>query len=286
MSAETNTLVLGDTIISILNIGDLTITLSEITNVPESEWQQRYADIFGKPLVFPSQCIHIALPGASVLVDANNYALSAPPGYPYAMPDGYQPPPDLLTQLRERGIRPEDITHVVITHAHFDHYAGVTREQDGAFVPSFPNARYYLGKPDWENPETQQALGDPYSEDSHTFGVLHKADQLELVEGERELSPEVKIIPAPGESPGHQIVRLSSEGQTLYCLGDLYHHPIEVEHPSWMSQWDDPTTNIASRLALTDAALAENALLIATHIPCIGRLERSESGARWVNVSM
>jgi glyoxylase-like metal-dependent hydrolase (beta-lactamase superfamily II) len=285
MSTDTKTLELGAAKISILNIGDLTITLSEMMNVPESEWRPRYEDILGKPGVFPSYCIHIALPGASVLVDANNYALSAPPGYPYAMPQGYQPPPDLLTQLRQRGIQPEDITHVVITHAHFDHYAGVTREQDGAFVPSFPNARYYLGKADWEYPETQEALRDPDSADSRTFGVLHKAGLLELVEGERELTPQVKIFPAPGESPGHQIVRITSEGQTLYCLGDLFHHPIEVEHPSWMSQWDDPTTNVASRLALTETALTENALLIAAHIPAVGRLERTETGARWVNVS-
>src|SRR5579884_2229229 len=100
MNTEMNAMVLGTAIVSNLNTGDLTITLSEMMNVPESEWRPRYADILGKPRVFPSQCVHIALPGASVLVDANNYALSAPPGYPYAMPEGYQPPPDLLTQLR------------------------------------------------------------------------------------------------------------------------------------------------------------------------------------------
>ena len=252
-------------------------------NVPESEWRPRYADILGQPRVFPSQCVHIALPGASVLVDANNYALSAPPGYPYAMPEGYQPPPDLLTQLRERGIQPADITHLIITHAHFDHYSGITTEQNGAFVPAFPNARSYLGKPDWDYPETQEALRDPTSADSHTFGVLHTAGLLDLVDSERELTPEVTIIPAPGESPGHQIVRVTSDGQTLYCLGDLFHDPVEVEHPAWMSQWDDPTTNVASRLALMEAALAEDALLVAAHIPSIGRLERTETGARWVS---
>lgn len=284
MSANTKTLALGAATITIFNLGDLTITLSEMMNVPESEWRPRYADILGQPRVFPSQCVHIALPGASVLVDANNYALSAPPGYPHAMPEGYQPPPDLLTQLRERGIQPADITHLIITHAHFDHYSGITTEQNGAFVPAFPNARSYLGKPDWDYPETQETLRDPTSADSHTFGVLHTAGLLDLVESKRELTPEVTIIPAPGESPGHQIVRVTSDGQTLYCLGDLFHDPVEVEHPAWMSQWDDPATNVASRLALMEAALAEDALLVAAHIPSIGRLERTETGTRWVSV--
>jgi glyoxylase-like metal-dependent hydrolase (beta-lactamase superfamily II) len=284
MHHDTRTISLGVATVSIINVGDLRLTLSEIMNVPEYEWRPHYADIFDQPLSFPSQCIHIALPDASVLVDANDFALSAPPGSPYAPPANYKPPPDLLTQLLERGISLENITHLVITHAHFDHYAGITLERDGQYVPSFPRARCFLGKADWEHPETQEALRNPTSADSHTFGVLQRAGLLELVEGDRNLTDAVNIIAAPGESPGHQIVRIISEGQVFYCLGDLYHHPIEVEHPSWMATWDDVHTNTASRLALAEAALAENALLIATHIPGIGRLEHTATGAKWVNV--
>lgn len=286
MNDDTRTIVLGAATINIINVGDLQLTLSQIMNVPESEWRPRYGGIFDQPMFFPSQCIHIALPDASVLVDANNFALSAPPDSPYAPPADYQPPPDLPTQLRERGIRPEDITHLVITHAHFDHYAGITWERAGQYVPTFPRARCFLGEADWEYPETQEALRDPNSADSHTFGIVQQAGLLELVEGDYDLSPSVKIIAAPGESPGHQIVRISSEGQILYCLDDLYHSPLEVEQPSWMAEWDDASTNLASRIALAKAALAENALLIATHIQGIGRLESVPTGVRWVNVEL
>src|SRR5207248_871050 len=211
------------------------------------------------------------------------YAVSTPPVSPYAPPH-YQPPPGLIDQLLEQNIRPEGITHLVITHAHFDHYAGVTTRRDGQAVPCFPHARCYLGKADWNNPETQEALQNPDSEDSRTFGVLQQLGLLELVDGDRELVPGVQIIAAPGESDGHQIVRIHSGGQTLYCLGDLYHHPVEVEQPSWMAQWANTDANLASRHSLTEAALAENALLIATHIPTIGRLARSETGVTWVAV--
>jgi len=284
MNSDAHTFSLGVATVSIINVGNLRLMLSEIMNVPESEWRPRYGDMFDQPLFFPSQCIHIALPDASVLVDANNFALSAAPDSPYAPPADYQPPPDLPTQLLELGIRPEDITHLVITHAHFDHYAGITQERNGQYVPAFPRARCFLGKADWEYPETQEALRDPNSADSHTFGVVQQAGLLELVEGDRDLTTLVQLIAAPGESPGHQIVRISSGGQVLYCLGDLYHHPLEVEHPSWMAEWDDTGTNLASRVALAKTALAESALLIATHIPGIGRLESTATGARWVNV--
>ena len=284
MQHDTRAISLGAAAVSVINVGHVRLTLSEIMNVPPDEWRPRYSGVFDQPLFFPSQCIHVALPDASVLVDANNFALSAPPGSPYAPPADYQSPPDLLTQLLERGIRPRDITHLVITHAHFDHYAGTTLERDGRYVPSFPRARCFLGKADWDHPETQEALRDPTSADSRTFGVLQQAGLLELVEGDRDLTSSVSLIAAPGESPGHQVVRVASQGQVLYCLGDLYHHTIEVEHPSWMAEWDDVNANLASRITLAEAALADNALLIATHIPGIGRLERTATGVRWVNV--
>ncbi len=284
MDIEIPTLTVGSATVSIINVGDVYLTLSEIMNVPEREWRPQYTGLLDTPMFSPSQCVHIALPDASVLVDAGDFLRSTPPTSPYVPPKSYQPPPDLFAQLLMRGIRPEDITHLVITHAHFDHYAGITRERDGRYVASFPNARCFLNKADWEYPETQELLQDPNSEDSLTFGVLQQTGLLQLVEGDFDLLPSITLIATPGELPGHQIVRLSSEGQVLYCLGDLYHHPVEVEHPTWMSVWDDVATNTASRLALTEAALAENALLIAAHIPGVGRLERTTTGVRWVSI--
>lgn len=284
MHDHMHTIALGAATVSLINVGDLQLTLTEIMPVPEEEWRPQYSGIFDQPLFFPSQCIHMALPDASVLVDANNFAISAPPGSPYAPPAGYPHPPDLLTQLRERGIAPEEMTHVVMTHAHRDHYVGITHERDGQSVPSFPRARHVLGKADWDQPEMQEALRDPGSVESQTLGVIWQAGLLDLVEGSHDLTPSLRIVAAPGESPGHQIVRVASEGQVLYCLGDLYHHPSEVEHPSWMAEWDEPSATLASRLALSEAALAEHALLIAAHIPGIGRLERVATRYRWVQV--
>src|SRR5579872_6489305 len=238
MPAHSSTIQLGTAEITIINVGDLTFRLSEVMNVPESEWRPRYAAEFEKPLSFPSQSIHIALPGASVLVDAGDYAVAISLNTPY-VPPNYSPPPDLIEQLLERGIAREDITHILITHLHFDHYSGITIQRAGQYVPAFPNARCYVGRADWEDPEIQEALKDPNSLESHTLGVLHAADVLELVEGDVNLLPTVRILAAPGESPGHQIVRVHSEGRTLYCLGDLYHDPVEIEHPAWMASWAD-----------------------------------------------
>jgi glyoxylase-like metal-dependent hydrolase (beta-lactamase superfamily II) len=269
----------GSAAVAIINVGDIQFRLSDEITVPEDE-RAAIPDSFTQSRSFPTQCFHIALTGASVLVDACNYHLSFPPDSPYFWP-GYQPPPGLLAQLAEIGIRPEDVTHLVITHAHFDHFSGITMERDGRMTPCFPNARCFLGRADWEDPEMQEGLRDSNSQVSRTLGVVQQSGMLELVEGERELLPGIRIVPTPGESPGHQVVRVHSQGQTLYCLGDLYHDPIEVEHPNWMASWAVKDATLRSRQKLTEAALREHALLTAAHIAGVGRLEQTAAGVTW-----
>lgn len=280
MADEMRTLALGPVRVTILNAGDMIFDMADEMRVPESERHVAQSDVFTGPALFPTQCVHIALAGASVLVDACDYERCFAPDSPHR-PAGYTPV-SLVGQLAALGVRAEDITHVVITHAHFDHFSGVTVERDGAQVPAFPNARCYLGRADWEHAETQAALRDPASLESRTFGALHALGQMELVEGDVELAPGLRIVAAPGESPGHQLVRVAAGGQTLYCMGDLYHHPIEAERPEWMASWADAATLLASRDAFTAAALAEDALLTAAHIRDVGRLARTATGVRWV----
>jgi glyoxylase-like metal-dependent hydrolase (beta-lactamase superfamily II) len=189
----------------------------------------------------------------------------------------------VVEQLLTQGIRPEAITHLVITHAHFDHYTGLTMEHDGSYIPRFPHARVLLGRADWDWSQTQHALRDPASLENRTFGVLHKHNLLELVEGDLDLTPEVRILAAPGESPGHQIVRVHSQGQTLYCLGDLFHDVVEVEHPTWMLTWADASANLTSRQQFITATLEENALLVPAHL-AVGRIEGTLAKPKWISL--
>jgi glyoxylase-like metal-dependent hydrolase (beta-lactamase superfamily II) len=273
MSEYRRSIRVGAATVTMINVGDVRFSLGGWLIVPEAERPPYFADW----LPFPIQCVHIASPGLSLLVDASFYEVD--PNSPHAIP-GYQPPPELPAALAEAAVRPEAIDHVVITHIHHDHINGLTRQQGDSFMPCFPNARHFLSQADWE--QAQDALQKPESVESRTLGVLSSAGLLEKVDGRRDLGSGVAIIPAPGETRGHQIVRVHSGGQTLYCLGDLYHHPIEVERQEWAAQWADADLIRASRRALVEAALAEDALLIATHIDGIGRLERAGSGVIWV----
>ena len=109
---------------------------------------------------------------------------------------------------------------------------------------------------------------------------------LHLVEGRTTLAEGIEILPAPGETPGHQVVRIHSNGETLYIVGDLFHSTVEVEHPDWMVTWADAETMLATRRWLLADALAEHALMTAAHIATSGHIEGdTDAGLRWEPVT-
>jgi glyoxylase-like metal-dependent hydrolase (beta-lactamase superfamily II) len=281
---DTTTLHIGAARVAILNAGDMRLLLKAELAVPEALWRPQYADLFERPDVSPSLSIYVEQHDTRVLVDINDYRATVTPGSEYALP-GYTPPPPIPDQLRSLGVQPADITHVVITHPHWDHFAGTTSPGADGYVPTFPHARHYLGAADWMDAELQAALQDPASLEARTFGVLHRQGMLRLVGEQESIAEGIDILPAPGETPGHQIVRLRSGGETLYIVGDVFHHPIEVKHPDWMVGWADAETMRVTRQWLLQVALADHALLIASHIAGLGRIERTDDGPRWASAS-
>jgi glyoxylase-like metal-dependent hydrolase (beta-lactamase superfamily II) len=267
------TTTLGDARITVINAGDMRADLSVWMCVPPNQAPPEYASLFAQPLALPMQNVHIRLGDASVLVDASRWGFDDQSIF--RLP-GYTPPPPLLDQLRSVGIAPESITHVVLTHAHFDHFNGLCGWPDAPAL-AFPNAFHHLGRADWAGDEVQRDVGNADTLIAASFGALMTAGLLMRSHGDLQIAPGISIHAAPGETPGHQIVRVHSHGETLYCLGDLLHHPVELERPDWQVFWCDPEVNTRSRARVLGAAEQERARLVATHIPGIGSL----SAGRW-----
>src|SRR5262249_4946811 len=170
MADRPRTVTLGGARVTILNVGDLFLRMGEEMNVPE-EAHGAYAADLDRPQLYPSQSVLIELQGVTVLVDAGDYDATVPADAPYR-PRGYTPPPPIPGQLGALGVRPEDVRLVVITHAHWDHFAGITTPQLGkgkGTTPTFPGARCYLGHADWEREEMRAALQDVVSLEARTF---------------------------------------------------------------------------------------------------------------------
>ncbi len=186
-----------------------------------------------------------------------------------------------LDDLRRAGFPPESIDRVLCTHLHVDHVGWNTRLEGGRFVPTFGNARYLIGRTEWEfwSKAPEDAFG-PVLEDS--VRPVFDAGLVDLVEGDEALTGEVELLPTPGHTPGHVSVRIRSEGAEAVITGDLMHHPVQCAHPEWGSHFDtDPQQALATRRAFLERFGDRPALVLGTHFagPTAGHLRRD--GEAW-----
>jgi glyoxylase-like metal-dependent hydrolase (beta-lactamase superfamily II) len=247
-------------------------------SAPEADWRRAMPEANAAGEVFLGHNMVLIQTGdATILVDAG---LDDPgPESPW-MPPRARRSPGVQEGLARLGIRPEDVTRVALTHAHGDHIAGATVVRNGERVPRYPRARYLLGRRDWDgNPARQQER----SLIAIHLGTLDRLGRLDLVDGETEIVPGVAMLPAPGDSPGHHVVRVTSRGERLYATGDLFHHACEVEHPDWVSPGRDPVASRTSREGLSAQMAAEGALAVFSHepFPPWGRIVSTPTGHRW-----
>jgi glyoxylase-like metal-dependent hydrolase (beta-lactamase superfamily II) len=178
-------------------------------------------------------------------------------------------------------VTPAAISHVAITHMHADHLVGATRLANGRRVPVFSSARYYVLASEWESAPVWWQPADlivPQKE------ALQAAGVVELVRGEQAIAPGVFLVPAPGETPGHAVVRVETGDRPLYYLGDLFHVPAEFSHPEWGPPYRDRALLTTTRRAFLERFAAERAWLVVTHhrFPGLGTVERESTGFRWV----
>ena len=273
---------IGDATITVISDGVAAVPLDMVFPPQEAAWlRERGEAEDGRLFAGDQAVIHVALGDTSVVIDP----AFDDPGTAWDRHFAGRWPrvtrtPGLGAALTSIGVAPESVTHVLITHAHDDHFAGVLVERDGQLVPRFPNARHLIGGADWEgNPRRD----DPASDLATRLGAIAALGLLDPVEGDRAVAPGITFLHAPGESPGHSIVRVSSGGASFYALGDLFHHACEVEHLDWHSPWVEPVAMRASRERLLAEAVPLEAAIVFTHevFPSWGRIVRGGGGYRW-----
>lgn len=112
----------------------------------------------------------------------------------------------ILESLDAMGVTPESIDTVILTHLHNDHAGGATKLDDaGNVIPAFPNARHFVQRKEWDDATGRHPeLAGMYFEDD--FVPLGEAGLVDLIDGEAEALPGLRVLPTGGHTPGHQMV--------------------------------------------------------------------------------
>ncbi len=144
--------------------------------------------------------------------------------------------PQLLDELAQRGVKPEQIDIVVNTHLHFDHCGGNTRIVDGKLRPTFPNARYFV---QWGelNHARRASERDRASYFPENFEPMAETGQWELAEGDIEIVTGVQLLRVPGHNRDMMCVRLSGGGKVAMLLADLIPTAAHLPLP-WIMGFD------------------------------------------------
>jgi glyoxylase-like metal-dependent hydrolase (beta-lactamase superfamily II) len=249
--------------------------------VPRTLWEQHTGPPDEKHrLRLALNCLLVRDDGHTVLVDTGVGTKIEPRRRETAYPGDYG---HLLEGLSALGVTPADITDVVNTHLHFDHCGWNTALVHGALIPTFPNARYFIHHAEWEAAtHPNERTRATYLADNLT--PLADSGQLELADGEVQVTPSLRLLPAPGHSDGHAVVVLSSRGETGIYMGDVVQHAAQIDRPAWVSAFDIlPLVSMETKKRLVAQALATDALVLTTHAPYpgAGRIREEDGRARY-----
>jgi glyoxylase-like metal-dependent hydrolase (beta-lactamase superfamily II) len=210
--------------------------------------------------------------GKLVLIDTGTGALFGP---------GAQ----LLNNLRAAGYTPEQVDEIYVTHMHGDHVGGL---MDGA-NRAFPNATLRIDKADtdfWLSEAVMnrapENVRDFFKGAMASVNPYVAAGKLKTFQGDTELVPGIRAVPAHGHTPGHTIYRVESKGQTLVLWGDLMHvAAVQFDDPNVTISFDIDSKKAVAQRRKAFADAAKNGWLVGVaHVsfPGLGHLRAAPGG--------
>ncbi len=191
----------------------------------------------------------------------------------------YKQPAKLLDNLHVAGVAPEDIDIVINTHLHFDHCGWNTMLRGDQIVPTFPKAKYYAQRQEWEHGRLQLER-DAISYMSPNYDPLIESGQMVLLDGDQELLPGISVKVFPGHTTSMQAVIVESGGKRACYISDLIPTSNHLDI-TWAMAFDlFPLQTIESRKKYYAQAIPEKWLTVFTHDDQApwGYVERGDRG--------
>lgn len=189
----------------------------------------------------------------------------------------------LMSNMAAAGIDPARIDTILISHFHPDHIFGLMNR--GTNAPVFPNAEIVVTATEykwWTEPGRVEKLPDARKPLGQRINAVFPGwKNFKLVDGEPEVAPGVRLVKAPGHTPGHAAFHVSSGNQQLMISNDVAYVPaLLAPHPDWQGSYDqDSVTAVDTRRKLIDRVIAEKMAICGAHFPFPGSGVFAKDGA-------
>ncbi len=185
----------------------------------------------------------------------------------------------LEKSLELNGLKPDDLTDVILTHLHFDHTGGSTKIENDKIIPSFPNARYFVQKKNFEwgmNPSDR----DRGSYIKENFEPLAKEGVLNLIDGEIDFDENISFRIINGHTLGQQMIKISDSSKILLYCCDLIPFVSQIRIPYIMGYDIQPLVTVEEKKKYLKLAADENWILYFGHDPkfAAATLKHTEKG--------
>ncbi|AKR42709.1 MBL fold metallo-hydrolase [Methylophilus sp. TWE2] len=192
-------------------------------------------------------------------------------------------------RLGKLGLKPEDISDILITHIHTDHTGGLVHEGKAVF----PNANIYVGKADIDffldakNQNGVKGYEKAYFQQAQTAMQPYVAlGHVKPLSGAQKILDDFNAYPTPGHTPGHYYYRLESQGQSITFIGDSVHvEAVQFPHPDITITYDVDQPSAAKQRQAQFAQLAKSGSMIAApHLPYpgIGYINKQKEGFAFI----
>lgn len=232
--------------------------------IPKPLWEKNNPADESNRVTLSARCLLLQSPDRRILVDTGIGDKWDEKSRSIYRIDQYSA--TLTDSLADKGIKPGDVTDVVLTHLHFDHAGGATVLENGKTVPAFPNARYYVQKKnfDWALKPSDRDRG---SYIKSNFIALAEEGVLNFTEGNCSFDDEIEFYVVNGHTFSQQLLKISDSSQILFYCGDLFPFSSHVHLPYIMGYDLQPLVTLEEKKKVLALAANEEWKLIYEHDP-------------------
>ena len=221
--------------------------------VPKPLWSRKYAVNEKNQIELRTDPILIQADGKNFLVESGmgNGKLNEKQKRNF----GVLEESSLDSELNSLGLSTEDIDYVLMTHMHFDHACGLTKDSGGELVSVFPNAKIITSQVEWDEMRNPNIRSKSTYWQENWQGI---EQQVETFEKEWTFGP-IKMIHTGGHSDGHSILIIEDEEMTVVHMADIM--PTHAhQNPLWVMAYDDyPMDSIFAKQKWLEFGISKDA---------------------------